>query len=451
MSEAAKSSKLDILPIVFAVAAFLLRVPFWSDRPYLVDSIGYCNGAMTTLVAHPPGYIGYCVLGRLGYFLTHNINLSFVIIDTLCISLAAAVIYMLGLEMFGRTQAIIAATLYATSIDTLYCSSVVLSYPVESFLTAVFALASWRALQLKSTNWLLIATFILAISGSVRLTTLAFVFPLWAYVTMRYFPSWKTRLSAVILLAAVVFAWQIPQSQIMARVSGHDYVGSIYTEQGATTMGYDRASLPGESFNFKNEKRFVWPGLELVVASWNHIVAPGASAPEEVRNATLTHSLAHLRTQVCKLAFYTLLAGGLASVLWLLPLFSGSVRSAFAKTPGSATFLLLWITPALLFFALGHFGPWGFLLLYLGALCLICGESLVALLDNLAITPQRHLQIACVATALCAISSLGFFVFARPLPETSQYNKLANLILLQYTAPAVHQHFARVRSGLVYE
>src|SRR5688500_9692765 len=92
------------LPALLVLITILLRIPFRSDQVFLVDAVGFCTGAMTTLVSHPPGFIGYCLLGRLAYYVTHDVNLGFVAINIVCTGLTTGILYLLGERMFGKVQ-----------------------------------------------------------------------------------------------------------------------------------------------------------------------------------------------------------------------------------------------------------------------------------------------------------------------------------------------------------
>ncbi|HEY9870610.1 MAG TPA: glycosyltransferase family 39 protein [Candidatus Obscuribacterales bacterium] len=451
MQEPAKLAAIReaLIPVALFAGTALSRIPFASDKWFLVDSAGFCRGALTTLVSHPPGYIGYCVLGRLAHYLTHDINSAFVLVNTLSTALATVLLYFLGREMFGKAQGVIAAILYAASLNTWYNSEVALSYPVEGLITAAFALTGWKAVQLKSWRWLVPCTLVIGVSGAVRITTLPFLFLLWLYVLWKSSLRLPVLIGMTALLAATVTSWMIPQAMIMDRVMGKATMSSLYEMQGAVTLVYDRAALPGAQ-QFEQKRRFLWPGLELAVAAWNKISPPPESAREEVKNASLSHGLAHLRTQVAKLIFYTIWSGGLASLLWLLPIVSRSVRQSFVLREHSIAFLALWIMPACLFFAFGHFGPWGFLHVYLGALCLIAANSLVSFVAATSMTEQKRRQACLAVVLLSAGANAVFFTCAAPLPETSDRSNLLNLLVLQYTAPAIKQHFARSRAGTGY-
>src|SRR5262249_29183219 len=143
-----------------------------------------------------------------------------------------------------------------------------------------------------------------------------------------------------------------------------------------------------------------------------------------------------------KLGFYTFLACGLSIFFWIFPLISRDVR---AKVRPGIAFFVLWILPSALFFALGHFGPWGFLLIYLPALCLISTDFLFSFFAASALPRTMQLLICWGLCAICAASSVAFFALCRPVPETTDRAKLVNLLFFQYTGTAILEQFARAR------
>src|ERR1051325_7871071 len=108
----------------------------------------------------------------------------------------------------------------------------------------------------------------------------------------------------------------------------------------------------------KERPRFHWPLVELGVSVWNNVRPPSASAREEVRFASASHALLMIRYQTLKLLFYAALAMGLGTFFVLAALLP-RVRATFDRE--RTIFLLLWILPGTLFFALNHLGAWGYL------------------------------------------------------------------------------------------
>jgi 4-amino-4-deoxy-L-arabinose transferase-like glycosyltransferase len=161
---------------------------------------------------------------------------------------------------------------------------------------------------------------------------------------------------------------------------------------------------------------------------------PAPDAPIEVRSASAMNALRMIRYQTVKLLFYGTLAAGLAMPFLLLAL-RRRVRDSIDKERW--VFLALWILPAAAFFALNHLGAWGYLLIFLAALMIVAARTITTLLS-----PRAQVY----ATAIIALVSVAVFLFMRPLPETSDRNKVLDVALLQYGAPSIRAHYARSRA-----
>lgn len=422
---------------LFVVSA-LVRIPFRSHHIFHGDSYGLAAGVMYTLTAHPPGFIGYCALVRVAYLFAGDVNLAFVIVNVLSTGLATALTYLVGRHMFSRSAGVIAAVIYATSLDTSYFSVVALSYAAEGAFATAAGLTGWLALQRRSFGWLLAFSVVLAIGGSVRQTTVAFLFPLWLFVVWRAVPRLWQRAAALVTLGVIVWAWSVPNAERLRKYWDQQdisYFASVYKLQVAMPQYYDTTQF-GTPKYYTPEARFHWPLVELAVALWNEVHPPAADAPVEVRNASVSMALRMLRYQTAKLLFYSAIACGLATFFVLLSL-RRRVRTTIEGERWM--FLGLWILPAALFFALNHLGAWGYLLIYLAALAAIAAQTIVVLFS----TARGRV----LATAVIALVNIATFVFMRPLPETTDRNRLLDIALLQYAAPSIREHYARARSS----
>jgi 4-amino-4-deoxy-L-arabinose transferase-like glycosyltransferase len=421
----------------FFIASALLRVPFRGDAIFHGDSYGLAAGVLYTLTAHPPGFIGYCALVRAAYWLVGNVSLAFVVVNILSTGIATALTFLLGRKMFGRAEGVIAAVLFATSIDVSYFAEVALTYAAEGAFATAAGLTGWMSVNKRSFRWLLVHSAVLAIGGSVRQTTLAFLFPLWIFVLFRSVPRWWQRAVAVGVLALVVMSWSVPNAKRLAKYwdkRDMSYFESVYKLQVAMEQYYDPTSFGKVSYEPK-VARFHWPLVELGVAAWNTIHPPAPEAPIEVRTASASNATRMIRYQVAKLLLYAALAMGLATIFVLLA-FLPKVRGTFGAE--RTIFLLLWILPAALFFALNHLGAWGYLLIFLAAVTCIAARSITILF-----TTARGRTIV---VALIALMDFGAFLVMRPLPETSDRNRTIDVALLQYGAAAIRMHYARSRA-----
>ena len=429
-----RRTDLSISLALFVVSA-LVRIPFRAHEIFHGDSYGLAAGVMYTLTAHPPGFIGFCALVRVAYYLAGDVMLAFAIVNIIATGAATAFTYLLGRHMFDRKVGLISAALFATSLDVSYFAGLALSYAAEGAFATAAGLTGWLALRRRSFGWLLAFSAVLAIGGSVRQTTLAFLLPLWLFIVWRAVPRWWQRACAAIVLAIVVWSWSIPNAQRLAKYwdqADISYFESMYKLQVAMEQYYDSTQFGRPQYG-ESRAQFHWPLVELAVALWNKVSPPAPDAPVEVRSASTSHALGLIRYQTAKLLFYGTIALGFATLFVLLA-FLKRVRRTFDAERW--IFLGLWILPAALFFALNHLGAWGYLLIFLAALTTIAAQAIVTLTGRPGLV-----------TAAIVLVNVCTFLFMRPLPDTTERNQLMNIALLQYGAPAIRMHYARARSS----
>ena len=438
--------------IFLAIVTILIRIPFMSSQIFHTDSLGYVSGAFYTWTAHPPGFIGYTVLGRLVNYLFDDINRSFVVLGIAGSALSVSMVYLLGVEMLGFKRGLSAALLMMTSVDAFYFSEVALSYSLEGGMATTVAYFAWKSIRTGKWQWFLFCTITLALGGSVRQTTLAFLLPLWIYA------GWSSRLgvrqlivcSAV--LTIVVSAWMYPNAHFVSKYwekGERGFLSSVYNLQIVMRQWYDTSLLIEKPEYTEKVEKFHWPFVEVVVASKNYFFPPADSAPIEIRRASNINALKVILYQICKLLFYMAYALGLAAFPLLL-VAAGRKYSSNLGGP-TAVFLGFWLAPALLFFIFGHFGSWGYLLLLLGGLVLIASNYLANFIQA-RVNSTQVFNIAMIVSILviCSANLVGFLLL-KPLPHSSDRNKLLNVAIFQYSAKAIEFGYATARSAVFHK
>jgi len=199
------------LAVAFFVIGITSRIPFQSQLLYHWDSVNFALGMEQFDVRlhqpHPPGYLLYILLGRLVNLFVGDANTSLVWISIVFGGLTASAVYLLGRRLFGRTEAVISASLALTSPAFWFYGEVALTYILEAFFVTAIALACLETLR---RNWRMafLSALLLGLAGGIRLTTLVFMLPLWLFSLRKC--SWRTIIVAVFLLGLTVVVWLAP-------------------------------------------------------------------------------------------------------------------------------------------------------------------------------------------------------------------------------------------------
>lgn len=449
-------AKLNTHPLlvasILATVTVLIRIPFMSSHIFHTDSLGYVSGAFYTWTAHPPGFIGYTVLGRLVNYLLDDINRSFVVLGIAGSALSVSMTYLLGAEMFDFRRGLVAALLMLTSVGAYYFSEVALSYALEGGIATTVAYSAWKSIKTGKWQWLLFCTIIFALGGSVRQTTLVFLLPLWVYAVWSSRTGFRPFVAYFAVLMVVVSAWMYPNAHFIAKYwekGERGFLSSVYNLQIVMQQWYDTTKVIEKPEYTEKVEKFHWPFVEIVVASKNYFFPPADSAPIEIRQASNINAVKVILYQFCKLLFYLAFALGLATFPLLLAFAGRQYSSSLGRQ--KAEFLGFWLIPALLFFIFGHFGSWGYLLLLMGGPLLIASNFLVTFIQAKAGRLTAFNSALTVSVLVICSANVAAFLLLEPLPHSSDRNKLLNVAIFQYTAKAIADGYATARSTVFNE
>jgi hypothetical protein len=335
------------------VLTALSRVPFRSRILYHWDSVNFAYAIREFSVAkeqpHPPGYIVYVYLCRLVDVIFGDAQTTMVAISIVASALAVVALYWLGRSTFNRRVGLLAALFLATSPLFWFYGEIALPHTLDTLL--VITGAWWLYETMKGRDHFLYpAVALVAFAGGVRQQTIVFLAPVLLFALRRV--GWRRFLAAGALGAVICLAWFVP---LVALNGGF----SNYME----AMG---------TFG----RRFQTTTSVFVGAGWWGV-----------------------QRNVRKLTMYTLYGWGLA----LLPAVATVIRRLFRREGPArwdkAIFLLLWIAPAVLFYALAHMGQQGLVFVFLPSLLLI---SAVGLERLLAARPRWLIATTTVLVALNA-------------------------------------------------
>ncbi|GAC1334732.1 MAG: hypothetical protein NVSMB17_16780 [Candidatus Dormibacteria bacterium] len=333
------------------------------------DSIQYALGVQRfDLVAHrphPPGYLGYIVLGRaFTALLGGDPERGLVVLSAVAEALAVLLIFLAARASWGRFAGWVAALLFATSPLTWIYGSVALNYSVEP----VFVIAvTWACLRACSGDRraLVAAAVMTAIAGAIRPTDELFLLAPMGWAGWR---TWQQSGRAWVLAAAaagmlVSLAWVGPLLAMSGGVGTYLRASQELSARASDTSAVWKAGLAGLRLN----------GTAVIAGL---VTALGLVVPLGV-TYLLCRAIPALR-------------GGTQGV--------GRDYRALA----GAT-----LVPALAIYVLVHIGQLGYLLLLLPALVLPGGVVLASLARI--VSPRREIPLRNAMLGLCVVTNVAIF------------------------------------------
>lgn len=201
----------------FAVLVALSRYLFRSHLLYDIDSVNFALGIDRFDPAvhqpHPPGYFLYIYLGRLVNSFIQDPNAALVAISIAASCGAVVTIYLLAFDWFGEKSARFAALVFLLSPFTWFHGAVALIYIVEAFLSALVGYLCWQVSKGRP-SLAIPAAVALGLGAGIRPSFALFLAPLFFFSMWRLSPK---RISAALgALTLAILAWFVP----MVEVSG---------------------------------------------------------------------------------------------------------------------------------------------------------------------------------------------------------------------------------------
>jgi hypothetical protein len=200
------------LVLVLFIGSLLLRLPFRADFLVNWDSVNFALATQAFDIGHhqphPPGYIGYVVLGAALNYITGDPISSLTLVSAIAGAAAAVLLFLLGCQFMPRPYAAITAALFALSPVVWYYSEVPLTYAVEVALALAFLWTGYKARAYSSVRYLVAATVLLALLGAVRQSGAILLLPLWLYIVWTF--PWRVRRKALAVLVIGNLVWLVP-------------------------------------------------------------------------------------------------------------------------------------------------------------------------------------------------------------------------------------------------
>lgn len=328
---------------IVAIALFALtalsRLPFAAQTLWAHDSALYAaalergfhvDDDLLRQRPHPPGHILYVASAALARAAGLGTNDALVAVSILASGLGAAALFLLARRLVRERVALIVAAAYAANPLVWQYSEVAYPYTVLGLASVLTATAFWHA-RGRGLAAAVAASAAFALLGGARQDLVLLLGPLWLWMV---WPLGRRR--AVAAAAASVGAgllWAVPTAMLSGGAA--DYLAALASQ---TSFVRDAYSIGSH-------------GLAALVAN----------------TATIAFALG-----------WGLLAAApfaLAAAVVVI------VRAArHGRLDPDATFLAIWITPALGLYAALHIGEWGYVLSVLPALHVLAGRALQGLL-----------------------------------------------------------------------
>jgi hypothetical protein len=352
---------------LLASAGGLSRLPFLGETPINWDAVQFVlaldHFSLAQHQPHPPGYISYVFWGRVLEEAVGNAPLALSILSVLLSALAVPGIYWLAWGIVqSRAVAWGAAILLLASPLALYYGSVGLTYAPEMTWGLLVGSLAWRTRTNASLQRLPAAIMLgtsLGLATSVRQTTLILLLPLCLWAT---WGRWREMSLFVASLVTFCFIWFVP----LVAISG---------------------------------------GLDVYLRE-NALLAEAVSRRTSLFSAGLDGLLYN--------STFIVLALAVGSGLGVVPLglWAGRVLR-FNLSPTLRAFVLWWVVPPILFFAVTHVGQYGYVLVILPPIVLLAAIAAGVAGERLSPVLRRSGSLLGLGiTSLIALTSLLYFLFA---------------------------------------
>jgi hypothetical protein len=331
------------LAALLALATVVSRLPFRSRYLFSWDSANFALALdhynVTFHQPQPPGYPLYVATAYLLRLLFGEANASYVALSILASGVAVFALTMAAQRLYGRTTALLAALLLATS--SLFWSQGEVAYPYAT-LAAFTSLVAWLCLIVRDGGraapaLTVAAALLIGLGGGFRSELLPFLLPLWLAAALQRAAPWPARLRTLalgaVVMAVTVLAWYVPMVQRSGGWAAYQQAtAGYYTYFIQTTSGAGKLLL-GLLENSRAVFGYLYNGLGLALLPMLYFIGR-FFAPQRI---VLDHRV---------------------------------------------RFLLLWLAPPLLFYVTVHVGNPGYVLSIVPALCVYAAEAVRGLVAD---------------------------------------------------------------------
>jgi hypothetical protein len=245
-----------------AAVAVVARWLFHTRYAYSWDTANFvlATGQMDLRLdlPHPMGYIVWVWMGRLGSLLGLEVHQALVAWNWLAAAIGTSLLYRLGLDLWDRRTAIVAALLFVTSPVTWFYGGVAYADIWDATLGAGVAWHAWRQKQSPSLAAAAWATLLYACAAGIRQQNLLFLMPLWLWALSPL--RWPGRLLMGGLAVALCASWAVPLMRAAGGAVGYLEVLHHHSQRGFE--GYSWSSWRQALATFK-AARYILDGVLL--------------------------------------------------------------------------------------------------------------------------------------------------------------------------------------------
>jgi hypothetical protein len=329
--------------------------------------------------------------------MAHDAQTAMVVVSMVASALAVVALYFLGRSMFGRRIGLVGALLLATSPLFWFYGEIALPHTLDILLVIV---GVWWLYEVMVGNhrYLYPAIAIIAVAGGVRQQTLVFLIPLLLFALRRV--GWNRFLIAGVWGVVICLAWFVPLIALSGGWANYMRVMGVFA------------------------RRFQDTTSVFMGAGWSGI-----------------------RYNVRRVAIYTLYGWSAATAPAVVYAFKAAVPfrwREWAQRWEKTLFLILWVAPALIFYAIIHMGQQGLVFVFLPALFLVSAVGLVRLLNN------RSSWLMGV-TVLLVVLNAGIFCLMSEYPLGPDTQRLLTRATLVNSDRYYQDRFSAIEENLTPE
>jgi hypothetical protein len=387
----------------------LTRLPFAGEILYHWDAINFAKALERFDIwagqPHVPGYILYVALTKIVHLVFRDAQTTLVAVSMVSSALAIVFLFFLGRDIFNRTVGLIAALFLTTSPLFWFYGEIALPHTLDTLAVIVLVWLFYRIHQ--GDHHLAIPTAVcLGIAGGLRPQTQVFLMPLALYVSWRL--GWKQAIFAGVTLAIVNFAWFIPLIWLTGGLGTYFYIMGKYSANFNETTSVFSAGILGF---YRNMQKLIMYSLY----AWSLFAIPAMIAGGLL---TRQHFMKPGQDGLAD-RFLSFIRRLNTPVLW---------------------FFALWMSPALLYYALIHMGQQGLVFIFLPALLLFSAAGTQYLFGER--QPVGHIFVA----GLVIINS-AIFLAVPTYPLGVERFKLLTLDTIQEHDQFYQARFEGVRNN----